>query len=126
MTAAGPSALHDVDRVDRRGRAWRRRQTRRAELVDALGGEGKLSVHQRQLIELAVSTGALVEDFEARLAAGKQINAERFCSAVKLQRRLVADLRLPVSGAPPPLTLAQHIANRAAERANASAAGEAP
>jgi hypothetical protein len=125
MTAAGPSALHDVDRVDRRGRAWRRRQTRRTELVDALGGEGKLSVHQRQLIELAVSTGALVEDFEAKLAAGKQVNAERFCSAVKLQRRLVADLRLPVSGAPSPLTLSEHLAKRARERASAAVESEA-
>ena len=74
MTVAGPSALNDVDRVDRRGRAWRRRQARRAELVEALGGEGKLSVHQRSLIELALSTGALVEDFEAKLAAGMQVN----------------------------------------------------
>jgi hypothetical protein len=125
MTAAGPSALHDVDRVDRRGRAWRRRQTRRAELVEALGGEGKLTVHQKALIELALGIGALVDDMAARLAAGEMIDAERYVSAIKEQRRIVNELRLPRGGAPARPTLQEHLANRAAERAAASAEGGA-
>lgn len=119
MTAANPSSLSDLGRVDRRSRAWRRRQVRRAEIVDALGGEGRLSAHQRQTIELALGIGALVDDMAARLAAGDAVDAERYVSAIKEQRRIVNELRLPRSETAAALTLQDHLAKRAAERAKA-------
>src|SRR4029077_20264535 len=70
-------------------------QRRRAELVASLGGEASLSSHQLALVELAVGVGALVMDFQTRLAAGEQIDAERFIAASKEQRRILNELKLP-------------------------------
>lgn len=119
MTVAAASALSDLSRVDRRSRSWRQRVARRAEIVASLGGEDRLSAHQRQLVELALGVGALVGDFQARLAAGEQVDAERYLSAIKEQRRILSELKLPRTNAPAP-TLQDHLRKRAAERADAS------
>ena len=58
---------------------------------------------------------ALVTDFEARLAAGEQIDAERFIAASKELRRVSAELKLPRTK-PATATLRDHIAKRVAAR----------
>jgi hypothetical protein len=104
MTVAAASALSDLSRVDRRSRSWRQRVARCAEIVALLGGEDRLSAHQRQLVELYLGIGALVVDFQARLAAGEQVDAERYLAASKEQRRILAELKLPrTTNAPPDL-----------------------
>jgi len=120
MTIAAASQLSDLSRVDRRSRSWRQRVARRAEIVASLGGEDRLSVHQRQLLELALGIGALVTHFQAQLAAGEQVDAERYLAACKEQRRILTELKLPRTGAPAP-TLQDHLRKRAAARAEASA-----
>lgn len=120
MTAAAASALSDLSRVDRRSRSWRQRVARRAEIVASLGGESRLSLHQRELLELALGIGALVTHFQAQLASGEQVDSERYIAATKEHRRILTELKLPRTGAPAP-TLADHLAKRAAERADASA-----
>ena len=120
MTVAAASALSDLSRVDRRSRSWRQRVARRAEIVASLGGEERLSAHQRQLVELALGVGALVGDFQARLAAGEQVDAERYLSAIKEQRRILSELKLPRANVSK-LTLADHIAKRSLEQAIAEA-----
>ena len=77
-----------------------------------------MSAHQRQLVELALGVGAFVGDFQARLAAGEQVDTERYLSAIKEQRRILSELKLPRTNAPTP-TLRDHIAKRAAARADA-------
>ena len=58
-----------------------------------------MSAHQRQLVELALGVGALVGDFQARLAAGEQVDTERYLSAIKEQRRILSELKLPRTNA---------------------------
>jgi hypothetical protein len=113
MTRAAASALSDLSRVDRRSRSWRQRVARRAEIVGVLGGEDRLSTHQRELVELALGVGALVGDFQARLAAGEQVDAERYLAACKEQRRILSELKLPRSGTPAP-TLQDYLAEKRA------------
>lgn len=113
MTVAVASPLSDLSRVDRRSRSWRQRVARRAEIVASLGGEERLSMHQRELLELALGVGALVTDYQARIAAGEQVDAERYLAASKEHRRILTELKLPRTGAPAP-TLKDHIRNRSA------------
>jgi hypothetical protein len=116
--------LKTLDRVDKRSRLWRRRKRRHDEIVASLGGPNNISPQHRELIDLLLGLSAVVEDFQAKLAAGQEVDTERFLSAVKEQRRVVGELHLP-SGPPPAPTLAQHLARRAAERASAAAESEA-
>lgn len=80
-----------------------------------------MSAHQRQLVELALGVGALVGDFQARLAAGEQVDAERYLSAIKEQRRILSELKLPRSSATPKPTITDYIAAKRREQAVAPA-----
>lgn len=102
MTLTTPRSVTDLDQIDRRSRTWRRRQARRAEIIARLGGETGLAAHQRELVDLLLGLGQLVEQFQAKMAAGQEIDAERYLSAVKEQRRVIGELGLPKSGAPLP------------------------
>lgn len=102
MSLTTPRSVTDLDQIDRRSRTWRRRQARRAEIVGRLGGEGCLTAHQRELVDLLVGLGQLVEQFQAKMAAGQEIDAERYLSAVKEQRRVIGELDLPKASVPPP------------------------
>ena len=116
MTLAFPSSLTDLGRVDRRSRAWRRRARRRAEIVAGLGGEDRLTPHHKELVNLLLGLGQLVEGFQAKMAEGHEIDAERYLSAVKEQRRVILELGLR-RGQPSKPSLSEHLIQKAAERA---------
>ena len=120
MTLAVRTSMSDLGQVDRRSRAWRRRERRRAEIVAGLGGEDRLTPHQRELVDLLLGLGQLVEGFQAKMATGVEIDAERYLSAVKEQRRVIGELGLRRVQRPTP-TLAEHLAKRAAEKAAGAA-----
>jgi hypothetical protein len=86
--------MSDLGQVDRRSRAWRRRERRRAEIVAGLGGAERVTPHAEQLINLLLSLEQLLEGHQAKLAAGADVDAERFLAIVKEQRRLVGELGL--------------------------------
>ena len=109
------AGVSDLTAVDKRTRGWRHRKQHRAELVAALGGEERLTAHQLLQLDIVLGLSALVADFQARLAAGEQINSERFIAASKELRRVTAELKLPHTK--PAATLRDHIAKRAAARA---------
>ncbi len=119
--------FQDLSIVDRRTRAWRLRKQHRAELVAALGGEERLSAHQLLQLDIVLGLTVLVVDFQARLAAGEQLDVERFISASKELRRVTAELKLPQTRANAATLrdranngeLRDHIAKRAAARAGA-------
>ena len=99
---AKAQVITDLGQIDRRTRTWRRRQARRAEIVATMGGEDALTPHQRELVDLLLGLGQLVEGFQARMADGQEVDAERYLSAVKEQRRVMAELGMPRSPAPQP------------------------
>ena len=74
--------------VDRRCTAYRKT----ADLIDAieadLGGPDHLSTGERQIIQRAALTGALLEDLEARWLAGEPIDPALYATLGNAQRRL--------------------------------------
>ena len=93
--------LKTLDAVDKRTTLWRRRQKRYDEIVASLGGH--VSPQHRELIDLLLGLSAVVENYQAKLAAGEEIDTERFLSAIKEQRRVINELHLPRGSAPPTL-----------------------
>jgi hypothetical protein len=63
--------------------------------ADASGGHpDRLSVAERQLIQRAAVTGALIEDMEARWIAGQPIDAMLLAALGNAQRRLLCTVGL--------------------------------
>ena len=61
-------------------------------LVADLGGDP--STAELQLATRAALTGAIINDFETRWAAGEQIDLPNYLSAVNVQRRVLATIGL--------------------------------
>ena len=57
-----------------------------------LGGIDHLTLGQRQLCQRAAVLGALIEDAEARWAAGESIELGDYLAAINAQRRVFATL----------------------------------
>jgi hypothetical protein len=78
-------SLHDIDR---RTTAYRKA----ADLIDAietdLGGADRLSTGERQLIQRAAVTGAMLEDQEARWLAGEPVDPALYATLGNAQRRM--------------------------------------
>ncbi len=94
-------------------------------LSSDLGGEDRLSAGEKQLVQRAAMTGAIVADFETRWIAGEQVPLGDYLQAVNVQRRVLATLGLErrqriVGGVaifePDPLRDAQRDAQRRSAR----------
>jgi hypothetical protein len=70
--AAPKLCLLTLDSIDRRCRASRRVRDLIAALEAEAGGADTLSASDRQLIQRAAITGAVLEDLEARMLAGDE------------------------------------------------------
>src|SRR5262245_20555641 len=85
---AGKTRLLSLHDIDRRTAAYRKT----ADLIDAiesdLGGSDHLSTGERQIIQRAALTGALLEDLEARWLAGEPIDPALYATLGNAQRRL--------------------------------------
>jgi hypothetical protein len=84
----GKARLLSLGDIDRRTKAYRKT----VDLIDAittdLGGVDRLSTGQRQLIQRAALTGALLEDLEAKWLGGEPIDAALYATLGNAQRRL--------------------------------------
>jgi hypothetical protein len=107
-------SLHDIDR---RTTAYRKA----VDLIDAiesdLGGADRLSTGERQLIQRAAVTGAMLEDQEARWLSGEMIDPALYATLGNAQRRMfeaVGLRRRPRDVTP---KLSSYLANAHAEAA---------
>ena len=88
LKGGSKTRLLSLQDIDRRTAAYRKT----ADLIDAiendLGGPDQLSTGERQIIQRAALTGALLEDLEARWLAGQPIDPAAYCTVLNAQRRL--------------------------------------
>jgi hypothetical protein len=78
-------SLHDVDR---RTAAYRKTVDLISAIEADLGGADRLSTGERQLIQRAAVTGAMLEDQEARWLSGKDIDPALYAALGNAQRRM--------------------------------------
>jgi hypothetical protein len=81
-----PLVMSDLDR--RTGAAKRARDLVR-EIHEDLGGEDRLAVATRQIVQRAALLGTLAEDLETRWLLGEQIDSGSLCAVANAQRRLL-------------------------------------
>jgi hypothetical protein len=74
--------------IDRRTRAYQRTAELIASVESDLGGSERLSTGERQIVQRAAVTGALIEDLEARWLSGEGIDPATYCTLSNAQRRL--------------------------------------
>ena len=128
MEARSATAVRSIDdRKPSRGGTLDGRTVvarRRRELFDiyaaALGGPADLSEGQRLDIRKAAELTALAEQARARAMREGITDAGELSAMIRLEgmaARAVRALNLPVGGPPPVMSLHDHVARRAAERA---------
>ena len=101
--------------IDRRTTAYRRTCDLIASIEGDLGGTDRLSTGERQIIQRAAVTGALIEDLEARWLAGEEIDPGLYATLGNAQRRLFETVglrRVPRDMTP---DLASYLAKRASD-----------
>ena len=91
---SGAARLRSIEDLDGRTTASRKARQLLSGIESDLGGADLLSVGQRQLAQRAALLGALIEDAEARWAAGESIDIDPYLRAVGVQRRVLATLGL--------------------------------
>jgi hypothetical protein len=94
QTRAGKARLTTLDCLDQRTAAAQAARRLIATLTTDMGGEGRLSEGERQLVQRAALLGAIVADFEARWVAGQRVELGEYLQAVNVQRRVLATLGL--------------------------------
>jgi hypothetical protein len=92
--ATGKARLRDLSHVDGRTRAMQRVRALMAAIENDLGGRDHLTLGQRQLVQRAAVLGAVIEDSEARWAAGAPFEVGNYLAAINAQRRVLATLGL--------------------------------
>jgi hypothetical protein len=92
--ATGKARLRDLSHVDGRTRAMQRVRALMAAIENDLGGRDHLTLGQRQLVQRAAVLGAVIEDSEARWAAGAPFEVSNYLAAINAQRRVLATLGL--------------------------------
>jgi hypothetical protein len=105
-TRQGRARLLTLDQLDQRSAACAAARELIATLSADLGGEDQLSAGEKQLVQRAALTGAIVADFEARWVAGQPVELGDYLAAVNVQRRVLATLglrRRPRDVTPDPL-----------------------
>jgi len=80
--------LKSLKDLDPRTTAYRRTLDLIRAIETDLGGNEQLSTGERQIIQRAALTGALLEDLEARWLATGEIDASLYCTLGNAQRRL--------------------------------------
>jgi hypothetical protein len=109
-TRQGKLRLVTLDALDARTAAAQAARDLIATLSADLGGEDHLSAGEKQLVQRAALTGAIVADFEARWVAGQPVDLGDYLQAVNVQRRVLATLglqRRQRDVTPDPLTYAR-------------------
>lgn len=118
----GKARLLSLADIDRRTAAYRRT----CELIESiegdLGGTDRLTVGERQIVQRAAVTGALIEDLEARWLKGEPIDPALYCTLGNAQRRLFEAVGLRRRARDVTPTISEYVAQKAAER-RAEAAG---
>jgi hypothetical protein len=90
----GKLRLMTLSAIDGRTRSMQRVRSLMAAIEADLGGSDHLTLGQRQLCQRAAVLGALIEDLEARWAAGEVIGVGDYLAAINAQRRVLATLGL--------------------------------
>ena len=80
--------------LDGRTRAKRQADALVAGLESDLGGQDNITVAQRQLIEHAAVTGAIIEHYGTQWLAGTPIDVTGYLAAINAQRRILVTLGL--------------------------------
>jgi hypothetical protein len=75
--------------INRRSAAYRRVEDLTAAIESDLGGGDRLSTGERQIVQRAAVTCALLEDMEACWLAGKPIDAAQYTTLTNSLRRLL-------------------------------------
>ena len=112
---AGKTRLLSLHDIDRRTAAYRKT----ADLIDAiendLGGPDHLSTGERQIIQRAALTGALLEDLEARWLSGEPIDPALYATLGNAQRRLFETVGLKRQARDVTPKLSQYIERKPAQ-----------
>lgn len=114
---AGKTRLLTLESLDGRTRAVQRVRDLLAGIEVDLGGTERLTLGQRQLVQRAAVLGALIEDCEARWAAGEAIDIGDYLAAINAQRRVLATLGLKRIAHDVTPSLQSYLASKAAEAA---------
>jgi hypothetical protein len=86
---AGPKArLLTLSDLDRRTMAFRKANDLISQIETDLGGHDSLSTAERQIVQRAALTGALLEDLEAKWLKGEPIDPGLYATLGNAQRRL--------------------------------------
>jgi hypothetical protein len=110
--------------VDQRTAAAKRVQALIAGLTLELGGRAKLSPAQRELVQRSAVASLMIEDLEARLLAGQDVDPLVLTTLTNAQRRLLGALGLRREPPPTP-TPTQVFEDTLVERYKAVRNGEA-
>jgi hypothetical protein len=86
--SAGKVRLLSLDDMDRRTNAYRRCAELIAHVERDLGGPGRLSTAQQQLIRHAALTTGMIEDLGSRWLSGEAIDPTMFATLTNSARRL--------------------------------------
>ena len=92
--AASKLRLLTLDQLDHRTAAAKRCRDLIAAIELDLGGSDRLSTGERQIIQRAAITGAVLEDIETRWLAGEPIDPARYATLGNAQRRLLETIGL--------------------------------
>lgn len=79
--------LLTLDAIDGRTAAARAARNLMADITSDLGGDAAVSAAEKQIIQRAAITGAILEDMEAAWLAGGQIDMAVYVPLANLQRR---------------------------------------
>jgi hypothetical protein len=99
--------------IDRRTRAYRKTTELIVSIETDLGGADRLSTAERQIIQRAALTGALLEDLETRWLSGEPIDAGQYATLSNAQRRLFETVGLRRVAREVP-SLGEYLAKKAA------------
>jgi len=92
--AASKLRLLTLDQLDHRTAAAKRCRDLIGAIELDLGGSDRLSTSERQIIQRAAITGAVLEDIETRWLAGDPIDPALYATLGNAQRRLLETIGL--------------------------------
>jgi hypothetical protein len=113
--------LKSLKDVDPRTTAYRRTLDLIRSIETDLGGNDQLSTGERQIIQRAALTGALLEDLEARWLNGEPIDLAVYVTLGNAQRRLLETVGLKRVARDVTPTLAEYLAKYEAKKSEAPA-----
>src|SRR5262245_32415489 len=94
MTRPAKSKLSTLAELDHRTTSARMARNLIADLTSDLGGSDVVSAAERQIIQRAAITGAILEDMEAQWLAGGQIDFAIYLPLANMQRRQLESIGL--------------------------------